>query len=242
MAQTLLKKIRVVLVNTTHPGNIGTAARAMKNMGLLSLYVVDPKKPLDADAFSRAGHALDVLDNMVLCKTLDEAIAGCGFVIGTSARERTIPWPLENAREAAKIACTEAQSHEVALVFGREDRGLTNDELQKCHLHLTIPTNDDYSSLNLAQAVQVVAYETRMAAIDGKITQKADEQDIACAEQLAQFYQHLEQALVAINYLDPEKPRQTMRRLQRLFNKARMDVAEVQMFRGILKAVLRLKP
>lgn len=241
MAQALLKKIRVVLVNTTHPGNIGTAARAMKNMGLSSLYVVEPKKPLDADAFSRAGHALDVLDGMVLCKSLDEAIAGCGFVVGTSARERTIAWPLENVREAAQIASAEAQNHEVALVFGREDRGLTNDELQKCHLHLTIPTNEQYSSLNLAQAVQVVAYETRMAALDQPLAVQPTQEDCADAEQMARFFAHLQQMLEAVGYFNPDQPRQTMRRLQRLFNRARLEVAEVQMLRGILKAILRGK-
>jgi tRNA (cytidine32/uridine32-2'-O)-methyltransferase len=258
---TQLNNIRIVLVNTTHPGNIGGVARAMKNMGLRSLYLVEPKHYPHEEAVLRSGHAADILDGTLVTETLDEAIAGCGFVIGTSARERKIPWPLLNPRAAAAKACIEARAHPVAIVFGREDRGLTNEELQKCHLHLTIPTNDEYSSLNLAAAVQVVAYELRMTALGDGLASlpstaaghddsrgvSVDEMSqwdakIADAGQMALFFQHLEEVLVAIEYLDPEVPRQTMARLRRLYNRGRLDEMEVNMLRGILKSTQRMLP
>ena len=149
--------IRIVLVNTSHPGNIGGAARAMKNMGLSRLYLVAPQEYPSDKAVWRSAGATDVLDDAVVVETLDEAIAGCSLVVGTSARERRIPWPLLDPRQCGESVWAEAGSHEVAIVFGREDRGLTNDELQKCHYHVAIPANPDYSSLNLAMAVQILA-------------------------------------------------------------------------------------
>lgn len=245
MNTELLQNIRIVLVNTTHPGNIGATCRAMKNMGLADLHIVDPKKAPDEESVWRAGHALDVLDNIVMTETLDDALEGCGFVIGTSARERKIPWPLLNPRETAAKACAEALQHKVAIVFGREDRGLTNDELQKCHLHLTIPTNDEYSSLNLAQAVQVVAYELRMTACGDGLEGIADEMrewDVkaASSHQMELFYEHLQRSLVNVGFLDLKAPRQTMTRMKRLFNRTRLDEMEVQMLRGILKAIEKI--
>ena len=244
-----LENIRIVLVNTTHPGNIGAAARAMKNMGLKKLYLVKPKIWPAEEAVWRSGHALDVLDNAVVTETLDEALEGAGFVVGTSARERAIPWPLLNPRETSVKVVDEAASHDVAIVFGREDRGLTNEELQKCHLHLNIPTSDEYSSLNLSQAVQVVAYECRMTAVgDGLPSMKETVEDrrdwdvkAASTGAMEHFYTHLEQVLVDIEFLDPEKPRQTMTRLRRLFNRQRLDEMELQMLRGILRNVDRLR-
>ena len=158
-------KIRMVLVNTTHPGNIGGSARAIKNMGLTELYLVQPREYPAPRAVWRAAGARDILTNVKVVESLDEAIAGCGLVVGTSARERRIPWPLINPRECGEKIWSEAASHDVALLFGREDRGLTNSELQKCHYHVHIPSNPDYSSLNLATAVQVLAYEVRMASL-----------------------------------------------------------------------------
>ncbi len=247
--QQLLENIRIVLVNTTHPGNIGAAARAMKNMGLKQLYLVKPKIWPAEEAVWRSGHALDVLDNAVVTQTLDEALEGAGFVVGTSARERAIPWPLLNPRETSHKAIEEAAHHDVAIVFGREDRGLTNDELQKCHLHLNIPTNDEYSSLNLAQAVQVVAYECRMTAVGDDLPSIKEsggdrrDWDIKAASSAAMehFYKHLEQTLIDIDFLDPDQPRQTMTRLRRLFGRQRLDEMELQMLRGILRNVGRLR-
>ena len=253
MQQSLLDNIRIVLVNTTHPGNIGATARAIKNMGIHQLYVVEPKLFPHEKAVWRSGHALDVLDNIVVTKTLDEALNGCGFVIGTSARERKIPWPLLNPRDAASIACQEAQNHPVAVVFGREDRGLTNEELQKCHMHLTIPTSDEYSSLNLAAAVQVVCYELRMTAVgdglDGKGVAASQvksldevrqwEAPAAPIDQMESFYAHLQKVLIDVDYMKADEPRQTMVRLRRIFNRSRLDDVEVKMLRGITKRIER---
>jgi tRNA (cytidine32/uridine32-2'-O)-methyltransferase len=248
VTQSTLDNIRIILVNTTHPGNIGGVARAMKNMGLNQLYLVEPKEFPAEEAVWRSGHASDVLDSAVVTSTLTEAIEGCGLVIGTSARERKIPWPLMNPRETAEKVALEAQSMPVALVFGREDRGLTNDELHSCHLHLNIPTGDEYSSLNLAAAVQVVCYELRMTIIgDGLSLAKPEvptemrEWDVPLASgaMMSHFYQHLEKTLTDIEFLDNSARRQTMPRLKRLFNRVRLDEMEVQMLRGILKSVDR---
>lgn len=240
-----LDNIRIILVNTTHPGNIGAVARAMKNMGLSQLYLVKPKIFPSEEAVFRSGHAADLLEHAVVTETLDEALGDSGLIIGTSARERKVPWPLLNPREAAFKAVEESKQCEVAIVFGREDRGLTNEELQKCHLHLTIPTNDEYSSLNLAAAVQVIAYELRMAAIgDGLPSMKETVADMrewdvppANAKMMELFYEHLEEVLIEIEFLDPATPRQTMTRLRRLFNRQRLDEMELAMLRGILKLV-----
>lgn len=236
----MLKNIRIVLVNTTHPGNIGSVARAMKNMGLNSLHVVEPKKTIDDDAVARAGHADDVLAAMQIHESLEQAVADCALVIGTSARQRKIPWPLLWPKDAAVKACQHALSQPVAIVFGREDRGLTNEELQLCHLHVTIPTDEAYSSLNLAQAVQVLCYELRLAAL-GELEPINDEAELATVEQMEGFYQHLEQALQAVEFLQERSAKQTLLRLRRLFNRARLELPELQMLRGVFKQVLKLK-
>ncbi|UTF60876.1 tRNA (cytosine(32)/uridine(32)-2'-O)-methyltransferase TrmJ [Gilvimarinus sp. DA14] len=240
MSDNQLDKVRIVLVNTSHPGNIGGAARAIKNMGLSRLYLVAPKEFPAEKAVWRAAGALDVLDNAVVVETLDEAIEGCGLVVGTSARERRIPWPLVNPRECAEKAVHEAEQHEVAILFGREDRGLTNEELHKCHNHVHIPANDEYSSLNLAAAVQVISYELRMAwltAKDGKAP-TFDDWDVppAKVEAMERYYEHLQQTLEHLGFLEPDNPRQTMTRLRRLYNRIRMDEMELSILRGVLTA------
>lgn len=238
MVNPVLDAIRIVMVNTTDTGNIGSVARAMKNMGLMHLYLVEPKHRPDEKAFRRAGSALDVMDNITITQTLEEAVAGCGLVIGTSARERKIPWPLFDARESAQKAVVEARQHPVAIVFGREDRGLTNEELQKCHWHLSIPTGSEYSSLNVAAAVQVVAYELYMAASQFEgFEQAAPEAPLADMPAMELFYQHLEQVLIKTGYLDPAVPKQTLPRLRKLFTRARPDALELNMLRGILRAI-----
>lgn len=217
----------------------------MKNMGLSRLYIVAPKKYPDEEAIWRAGHALDVLDNAVIVDSVDEAIGDAGLVIGTSARERKIPWPLMTPREVAQRAKQEPSNQDIAILFGREDRGLTNEELQKCHIHLNIPTADEYSSLNLAQAVQVVAYELRLAAMGEALPSEKESQEdkrdwdvpLASTEAMELFYSHLEQVLQDIDFLDPKTPRQTMTRLRRLFTRVRMDTMELSMLRGILKKI-----
>lgn len=241
MSVNSFSNIRIVLVNTTHPGNIGGAARAMKNMGLGRLYLVAPKEYPSDKAVWRSAGAQDVLDNAVVVDSLDEAIAGCGLVVGTSARERRIPWPLLDPRECGESVWQEAGQHEVAVVFGREDRGLTNEELHKCNYHVHIPANPDYSSLNLATAVQVICYEIRMAFLatsEGKtLVQQEWDMPPASAESLDAYYQHLQETLVSLGFLDPENPKQTMTRLRRLYNRIRLDQMELNILRGVLTSV-----
>ena len=232
-----LNNIRIVLVNTSHPGNIGGVARAMKNMGLERLVLVAPKDYPSEQANWRAVSAIDVLKSAVVVPTLDEAIQDCQFVVGTSARERRIPWPLLDARSCAERIASASSSEQVAVLFGREDRGLTNDELKVCNLHLNIPTAEAYSSLNLAMAVQIVAYELRMLALSDK-TGLAEDVDwdtpFSTSADMARFYAHLEETLVEIGFLNPEAPRQLMPRLNRLFNRVRLDEMELNILRGIL--------
>lgn len=236
-----LDRIRIVLVNTSHPGNIGGAARAMKNMGLSKLYLVEPQEWPSDKAVWRASNAADVLENVVVVDTLDEAISDCGLVVGTSARERRIPWPLVTPRECGARAIVESATHEIAIVFGREDRGLTNEELHKCNYHVHIPSNPDYSSLNLATAVQVLCYEMRVAHLTAQ--QNGEEihyddwdQPPAKSEALERYYTHLQETLEKISFLEPGNPRQTMTRLRRLYGRVRLDEMELSIMRGILTA------
>lgn len=239
MSASAFEQIRIVLVNTSHPGNIGGVARAMKNMGLSRLYLVEPRNYPAEKAVWRAAGALDVLDKAVVVDSLDEAIADCSLVIGTSARDRRIPWPMLDPRQCGEQTWREAGEHQVALLFGREDRGLTNDELHKCHYHVHIPANADYSSLNLAAAVQVIAYEVRMAYL---AAERSDDnppgwdQPPAKTEALEHYYAHLQETLEELGFLQPGNPRQTMTRLRRLYNRVRPDDMELSILRGVLTA------
>ncbi len=232
-----LDNIRIVLVNTTHPGNIGGVARAMKNMGLSQLVLVAPEKYPHEQARWRAASAQDLLDSAAVVDSVPDAIADCQFVVGTSARERRIPWPLLEPRQCAARIGPLSDREQVAVLFGREDRGLTNEELQLCNLHLNIPTSKDYSSLNLAMAVQIVCYELRMAMVQPGLPCAEDEQwdtPFATAENMERFYQHLEQTLTELEFLDPAAPRQLMARLRRLYGRVRLDEMELNILRGIL--------
>tara|TARA_B100000446_G_scaffold50717_1_gene46746 strand:- start:190 stop:981 length:792 start_codon:yes stop_codon:yes gene_type:complete len=241
MSDNLLQKIRVVLVNTSHPGNIGGAARAIKNMGISQFYLVEPKEYPADKAVWRAAGAQDILDSAVVVETLDEAVADCGLVVGTSARERRIPWPLVTPRECGERAIVEAQHHDVAIVFGREDRGLTNEELHKCNYHVHIPSNPEYSSLNLGAAVQVLCYEVRMAwlaAKEGKLPHFDDwDQPPANHKALELYYEHLQETLEQLSFLEPGNPRQTMTRLRRLYSRVRLDQMELSILRGVLTSI-----
>jgi tRNA (cytidine32/uridine32-2'-O)-methyltransferase len=240
-AQSRFQSIRIVLVNTTHPGNIGGVARAMKNMGLSQLFLVDPKEYPSEQAEWRASNALDLLSNATVVNTLEEAIADCGLVIGTSARERRIPWPLLTPRECGDRAFMEAATHPVAIVFGREDRGLTNEELHKCHFHVHIPSNPEYSSLNLASAVQVIAYELRVSGLSENLESPLhyDDWDMPPAkmEALENYYQHLEETLQTLDFIQADNPRQTMTRLRRLYSRIRLDEMELSIMRGMLTSI-----
>ena len=232
-----LDNIRIVLVNTSHPGNIGGVARAMKNMGLSRLYLVEPRQFPDEQADWRAASASDVLEAAVVTSSLDEAVADCQFVVGTSARGRRIPWPLLDPRKCAQRMAVSSDTEQVAVLFGREDRGLTNDELKVCNLHLNIPTSEHYSSLNLAMAVQVVCYELRMLLDAAALPATEDDEwdtPFTTRENMERFYVHLEQTLTDIEFLDPAAPRQLMARLRRLYSRVRLDEMELNILRGIL--------
>jgi tRNA (cytidine32/uridine32-2'-O)-methyltransferase len=230
--------IRIVLVQTSHPGNIGSAARAMKTMGLSTLYLVDPVKFPNKHADALAVGAIDVLANAIVVPTVEEAIKDCEMVVGTSTRNRKIPWPLQTPREFAAQAFDRPKAT-IAILFGREDSGLTNEELHRCHFHIQIPTNNEFSSLNLASAVQVIAYELHLAALARPGQAPAEEWDFAWATdmQMEKFYEHLEKVLMDIKFLDPANPRQLMTRLRRLYLRAHPDVMELNILRGILAAV-----
>ncbi len=235
-----LENIRIVLVAPTHAGNIGGVARAMKNMALRRLYLVAPADYSTAEASARAAGADDVLNELRVQPSLADALAGCRYVIGTSARPRRLAWPQYDPASAARQLVSEARQAEVALVFGAERTGLTNSELECCHGLVTIPTDPGFSSLNLACAVQVMAYELFLA--HGRAA-RPEPADLAAPEPLAdsadveRFYRHLEQVLVEIDFLDPQHPRKLMRRLIRLFSRVRLEVNEVNILRGILTAI-----
>lgn len=231
----MLSNIRIVLIGTTHPGNIGAVARAMKNMCLEHLYLVRPRHYPSAEATDRATGADDLLQRARVCETLDEALQGCRMVVGASARMRSVKWPQVTPRVCAEQLLQEAEQGEVALIFGRERSGLTNAELDRCHLLVHIPANAEYSSLNLSQAVQILAYELHT----GSLTQdKLPPQilDVASAEELEGLFQHLEQAMADIGFSDPRQSEKLQRRLRRLFLRARPDQDEVNILRGILSA------
>lgn len=231
-----MRPVRIVLVNTSHPGNIGAAARAMKNMGLTELSLVDPQLFPSAEATARASGADDLLAAADCAATLEQALEGCSLVIGASARNRTLPLPTLDPRDCAALVGQQPPDTRTAIVFGRERTGLTNDELDRCHYLVQIPTNPDYPSLNLAAAVQVVAYELRMAS-GLSLSQPENKHRYATAEEMELFYRHLEETLIAIDFLDADNPRQLMRRLRRLFARARPNENEINILRGVLTAI-----
>src|SRR2546422_702749 len=219
-----LESIRIVLSRPTHPGNIGAVARAMKNMGLAQLVLVAPQRYPDAEATALAAGAVDVLESARVCGALDEAIDNCHLVIGTSARNRRIGWPALDPKQGAERLVTGAGQGPVALVFGQERTGLTNEELDRCQFVVTIPTSETYSSLNVASAVQILAYELFVAAAArDSAEQESGEQPPATAGELQGLYEHLEKVLIETGFLDPANPRLLMRRLTRLFGRVALD-------------------
>jgi tRNA (cytidine32/uridine32-2'-O)-methyltransferase len=236
----LLQRVRVVLVGTVHSGNIGSAARAMKNMGLRHLYLAAPLDFPHREATYRAVQASDILDAARVTETLQEAVADCSLVIGTSARERRIQLPQLSPREFGPRCIAMPAGEQIALVFGREDSGLSNEELRLCHAHVHIPTSVRYTSLNLAAAVQLLSYELRMAALGalGSTASAPDwDEPLATVEGMERFYAHLEITLTEIGFLNPAAPRQLMTRLRRLFNRVRMDQMELNILRGMLTEI-----
>jgi TrmH family RNA methyltransferase len=229
--------IRIVLVGTTHPGNIGASARAMKNMGVSDLVLVNPSHFPHKEATARASGAEDVLDRATVVESLRDAIKDCVFVAGASARSRSIDWPCMEPRDCAVKMIAESQQGTVAAVFGPEQSGLNNADLDLCDTLLTIPADPQFSSLNLAMAVQVVTYELRAARASGDLPAYESAAPLATSEEFEHFYVHLEQVLIDARFLDPDNPRRLMRRLRRLFIRAKPDKNELNILRGILTAV-----
>lgn len=229
-----LQNIRIVLVEPSHPGNIGGAARALKTMGLTRLVIVNPKRFPDPQAEWRAAGAQDVLANVQVFDRLAPAIEDCVWVAGTSTRQRRIPWPCADATTVAGDVLRQASLGEVAILFGRENSGLNNEELQRCHMHLQIPAFPGYPSLNLAMAVQVVCYEIYRQFEAGSVVGGQWDRPLATVGNVEAMLEHLQRLLVATDFLDPSNPRQTLPRLRRLLMRVELDATEVQMVRGIL--------
>jgi TrmH family RNA methyltransferase len=234
----VLSNIRVALLNTSHPGNIGASARAMKTMGLTDLWLLNPLHFPDAEATALASGADDILARAQVRQHLDDLLDDCRLVIGASARTRTIPCPVLSPRECAPMVREESEYGRVAVLFGCEQSGLSNAEIDRCHYLIRIPASPAYASLNLAAAVQVITYELFVA----HVTKEPEE--IGCspehvpvsAGEMERYYEHLEATLVQLEFLDPTNPRHLMRRLRRLYNRARPDENEINILRGILTA------
>ncbi|MFY2764093.1 RNA methyltransferase [Arenimonas sp. MALMAid1274] len=240
--------LRIVLVGTQHPGNIGSAARAMKTMGLSGLHLVAPERFPDVEANTLAAGADDLLASAAVHADLDAALAGCHFVLGTSARRRHVPLPELSPRQAAAQLVEAAARGPVALLFGRERTGLENEELQRCHASVGIPTNPGFSSLNLAAAVQVLSYELRLAwlatqgpeAPSGRPVPGAEPEPPATADELERYFAHLDQALHDIDFHKGKPPEMVMARLRRLYLRAGLDARELKILRGILAEAQRM--
>lgn len=235
----MLERVKVVLVGTTHSGNIGSAARAMKVMGLSQMVLVDPQCQVDAQAIALAAGASEIALNAQIYPTLEAAVADCGLVVGTSARSRTLEWPMLEPRECGEKLISEANQHSVAMVFGRERTGLTNDELQLCHYHVCVPANPEYSSLNLAMAVQLLSYEVRMAylALQQSSQSSTLQEEYPRHQELERFYAHLEQVIMQTEFISAQQPGQVMNKLRRMFTRARPEAQEINILRGILTSV-----
>lgn len=229
--------IRIVLIKTWHSGNIGAAARAMKNMGIQELVLVDPVDYPSDEATSRAGQATDILENAKVVSTLEEAIQDCTLVVGTSARNRSIPLPSLTAEACAQRAIREQDQGKVAIVFGRERTGLHNDEIQQCQYQLNIDANPEYPVLNLSQAVQLVCYELFKA--QGVERENEVAEVYPTQEALGLFYQHLEETTESIGFINKAHPGQTMDHLKALFRRAHPTQKELSILRGLLSAVDR---
>ncbi|RNE82933.1 tRNA (cytosine(32)/uridine(32)-2'-O)-methyltransferase TrmJ [Vibrio cholerae] len=235
----MLERVKVVLVGTTHSGNIGSAARAMKVMGLSQMVLVDPQCQVDAQAIALAAGASEIALNAQIYPTLEAAVADCGLVVGTSARSRTLEWPMLEPRECGEKLISEANQHSVAMVFGRERTGLTNEELQLCHYHVCVPANPEYSSLNLAMAVQLLSYEVRMAylALQQSSQSSTLQEEYPRHQELERFYAHLEQVIMQTEFISAQQPGQVMNKLRRMFTRARPEAQEINILRGILTSI-----
>jgi len=236
-------RIRIVMIETSHPGNIGSAARAMKTMGLQKLILVSPKSFPDPEGrdYAMASGAVDLLNRAQRVDSLDEALRNVGYVLGATARLRATAMPMFDARRAAKAAIEQCAHTEVAILFGREHSGLTNEEMNRCHALLHIPANPDYSSLNIAAAIQIVAYECRMVALADNLTGFNGQfpKQPAPVEQLEGYLDQLRKALEKAEFLNPQNPQQLMKKIRALYLRAQPTPNEINILRGVLTALTR---
>ena len=249
-ARNTLANIRIVLIQTSHPGNIGSAARAMKTMGLSELYLVNPKSFPDDQAVAMSSNAADILNNAHVVDTLQEAIADCQLVVGSSARhERSLKWDILDSRSCGELVAKQAKASKVAILFGRESSGLSNEELALCRHLVHIPTNPDYSSLNVASAVQILGYECRIASLKNEGLEEnhadnanADPDDAwITAKESEGYFEHLQSILIELDFLDPDNPRYLMPRLRRLYSRSGITRSELNILRGMLTAIQKRK-
>ncbi|MAK14568.1 MAG: tRNA (cytosine(32)/uridine(32)-2'-O)-methyltransferase TrmJ [Proteobacteria bacterium] len=231
--------IEFILVEPSHSGNIGACARAIKNMGFEKLAIVKPRKTITEEAFHRAKSAKDILENAVIYESFDQAIEEKNLILATSARERTIPWPTFYIDEISEEIKGELKSEKTksAIIFGREDNGLSNEELQKCHIHLVIPTSDEYSSLNLSHALQLVAFEIRKIYLDNNVP-ISEEKDLVSNLENEKLLEHLMEVLKKIDFYDPKSSKQVKTRIERLIKKIRLDKMEMGILRGFLSKII----
>lgn len=236
LSTEILSRIRVILSHTSHPGNIGSTARAMKTMGLNQLYLVNPLHFPDPSATALAGSATDILEQAQVCQSLDEALTGMQHIVGLSARRRELTIPVSSPREKApELLNYVDQQESVALLFGTEMSGLTNEEIRRCNHIISIPANPAYPSLNLAQAVQVITYELR-SQCNVTLEHLHESHPLATYDEVQRLYLHLEEALTDLDFLKANNPKKLMVRLQRLFNRAKLERTEIDILRGILRA------
>lgn len=237
------ESVRFVLVRTTHPGNIGASARAMKNMGIKKMELVAPKDYPSETAIHRAKAAIDILKQAKIHQDLESTISNAKLVIGTSARNRKVPWPLVQPKEAAKeivSLCLKGERN-IAVVFGREDRGLTNEELGFCNLHVHIPATDEYPSLNLSQAVQILAYEIRLCALNnqGKVVKQEWDVPLADNSEIERLINHFDELMQEVDFYEVDNPRQLLTRVRRFFRRSKIDHMEANILRGLFAAILK---
>ena len=229
--------INIVLVDTIHPGNIGSVARAMKTMGLSRLSLVNPRVFPSDDAIALSGNATDVLKNAKIYKNIREAIKDSTFVYATSSRDRSIQWPIKDAASAAKDIHAEVNNNkEISIIFGKEDRGLTNDELENANRLIEIPANPKYPVLNLAMSVQIISYEIFKASSDIKLKEWRDYPEIN-SEQLQMLIDHFIDTAVEIDVIDPDNPKKIISRIKRMFTRLQPDEMEASFMRGFLSGI-----
>lgn len=236
--------IDIVMVGTTHPGNIGAAARAIHNMCFTNLVLVDPQCPVGEIAFARSSGAHAILDQHKTYDTLQEAIKDCHLVVGMSARHRSLPWPELSPQQMTREISKKGADNRVALVFGREQSGLTNDELGLCNYMVSIPTNPDFSSLNVASAIQIMCYEIYQSLLNndpGEVKEAAPDEPPATSHDIEGYMSHLKQVLETTEFLDPKNPGILMQRLRRLYQRVELSKTEVNILRGILSSVQKYR-